>query len=122
MRERGPHAHNDDRRDKDERHRRRQGFESELQFAFGLHDEPGAAEQAIGHDEADACEETEWTEPVKTPAVIGGPSHLEAVDEGAQRDALRERRDVGAPAEGLVPEWPVRFVRLEAEFESPPAP
>src|SRR3982074_2994723 len=118
MRERGPHAHDDDRRDKDERHRRRQRFESVLQFAFGLHDEPGAAEQGIGHDEADACEETEWTQPVKTAAVVGGPSHLEAVDEGAQRDALRECRDVGAPGEGLVPERPVRFVRLEAEFES----
>src|SRR6202040_2804108 len=72
--------------------------------------------------EADACEETEWTQPVKTAAVVGGPSHLEAVDEGAQRDALRERRDVGAPREGLVPERPVRLVRLEAEFESDAAP
>src|SRR3982074_896264 len=81
-----------------------------------------AAEQGIGHDEADACEETEWTQPIKTAAVVGGPSHLEAVDEGAQRDALRERRDVGAPGEGLVPERPGRFVRLEAEFESDAAP
>src|SRR5229473_2254249 len=63
MRERGPHAHDDDRRDKDERHRRRQRFESVLEFAFGLHDEPGAAEQGIGHDETDAREETEWTPP-----------------------------------------------------------
>ena len=115
MRERGPHAHDDDRCDKDERQRRRQRFESVLEFAFGLHDEPGAAEQGIGHDEADACEETEWTQPVKTAAVVGGPSHLEAVDEGAQRDALRERRDVGAPREGLVPERPVRFVRVCTE-------
>src|ERR1700704_379346 len=122
MRERGPHAHDDDRRDKDERHRRRQRFESVLQFAFGLHDEPGAAEQAVGHDEADACEETERTQPVKTAAVVGGLSHFETVDEGAQRDALRERRDVGTPREGLVPERPVRLVRLEAEFESDAAP
>src|ERR1700738_3196654 len=116
MRERGPHAHDDDRRDKDERQRRRQRFGSVLEFAFGLHDEPGAAEQGIGHDEADACEETEWTQPVKTAALVGGPSHLEAVDEGAHRDALRERRDVRAPGESLVPEWPVRLIRLEAEF------
>src|SRR5947208_6669177 len=122
MRERGPHAHDDDRRDKDERHRRRQRFESVLQFAFGFHDEPGAAKQGIGHDEAEACEETEWTEPVKTAAVVGSPRHLEGVDEGAQRDALREGRDVGAPGEGLVPERPVRLVRLEAEFESDAAP
>src|ERR1700688_1667392 len=122
MRERGPHAHDDDRRDKDERQRRRQRFESVLEFAFGLHDEPGAAEQGIGHDEADACEETEWTQPVKAAAVVGGPSHLEAVDEGAQRDALRESRDVGAPGEGFVPERPVRLVRLEAELESDAAP
>src|SRR3979409_765032 len=122
MRERGPPAHDDDPRDKDERHRRRQRFESVLEFAFGLHDEPGAAEQGIGHDEADAREETEWTQPVKTAAVVGGPSHLEAADEGAQRDALRERRDVGAPGEGLVPERPVRLVRLEAKLESDAAP
>src|SRR5258708_19046892 len=122
MRERGPHAHDDDRRDKDERQRRRQRFKPELEFAFGLHDEPGAAEQGIGHDEAEDCEETEWTQPVKTAAVVGGPSHLEAVDEGAHRGALRERRDVGAPGEGLVPERPVRFVRLEAEFKSDAAP
>src|SRR6202045_859571 len=104
MRERGPYTHDDDRRDKDERRRTRQRFDSVLQFAFGLHDEPGAAEQAVGHDKANACEETEWTQPVKTAAVVGGASHLEAVDEGSQRDALRERRNVGAPAEGLVPE------------------
>src|SRR5260370_28125951 len=122
MRERGPHAHDDDRRDKDERHGRRQRLESVLQFACGLHDEPGAAEQGIGHDEAEAREETEWTEPVKRDAVVGSPGQLEAVDEGAQRDALREGRDVGAPGEGLVPERPVRFVRLEAEFESDAAP
>src|SRR5258705_10890836 len=122
MRERGPHAHDDDRRDKDERHGRRQRLESVLQFAFGLHDEPGAAEQGIGHDEAEAREETEWTEPIKTAAVVGSSRHLEAVDEGAQRDALREGRDVGAPGEGLVPERPVRFVSLEAEFESDAAP
>src|SRR5258708_7227233 len=122
MRERGPHAHDDDRRDKDERQRRRQRFESALQFAFGLHDEPGAAKQGIGHDQADTCEETEWTQPVRTAAVVGGPGHLEAVDEGAHRDALRERRDVRAPGECLVPERPVRFVCLEAEFESDAAP
>src|SRR5713226_3262453 len=122
MRERGPHAHDDDRRHKDESHARRQRFKSVLEFAFGLHDEPGATKQRIGHDEADACEETEWTQPVKTAAVVRGPSHPEAVDEGAQRDALRERRDVGAPGERLVPERPVRFVRLEAEFESDAAP
>src|ERR1700727_462111 len=118
MREWGPYAHDADHRDKDERHRTRQRFDSVLEFAFGFHDEPGAAKQAVGHDEADACEETEWTQPVKTAAIVGGPSHLEAVDEGAQRDALREGRDVGAPGEGLVPERPVRFVHLEAEFES----
>src|SRR3979409_2808551 len=80
------------------------------------------SEEGIAPNEAQPCEETEWLHPIKAAAVVGGPSHLEAVDEGAQRDALRERRDVGAPREGLVPERPVRLVRLEAEFESDAAP
>ncbi|MCY1436551.1 hypothetical protein D9M71_526800 [compost metagenome] len=88
-----------------------------LQAAFGLHDQPGAAQQRIGGDQAQAAEQREGREPVQGTAGIGAVHHRDAFDEGPQGHALEEGGGDGTADEGLVPQVALGRPGLEAELE-----
>ena len=73
-------------------------------LALGLHDEPAGSEQAVAEHERDAGQDRERREEIERAAGEVAAVDLEALDEGAEHDALRERRHRRAEAEGHAPE------------------
>ena len=61
--------------------------------ALGLHDQPGRAEQGVADHQADPDQQAEGREPVPPAAGIGASLDRDALEQGAERDALRQRRD-----------------------------
>src|SRR5271166_808878 len=80
MDERRPDADNGDDRKKGERDRPGEFDHPPLQISFCLHDEPGAAEQGIGDDEAKAGKQAERRDPIESAASVGRSFDLESVD------------------------------------------
>ncbi|MNT59538.1 hypothetical protein D3C72_1970590 [compost metagenome] len=62
----------------------------QLQLAFGFHDQPGAAKQGVGNDQAQAAEQAKRCQPVQGATGIAAVDYLEAFDKGAQRHTLEE--------------------------------
>ena len=71
--------------------------------ALGLHDQPGRAEQGIADDQADADQQAERRQPVPPAAGIGAALDRDALEQRAERDALREGRDDRAEGEARSP-------------------
>ncbi|MNN48167.1 hypothetical protein D3C81_1626300 [compost metagenome] len=65
----------------------------QLQRPFGLHDQPGAAQQGVGDDQAQAAEQAERGQPVERATGIVAVDDLEALDERAQCNTLEEGRN-----------------------------
>src|SRR3546814_15709131 len=68
--------------------------------------------EGMTRGDAQAREHAERRQPVERPAGIGAVHGLEALHERAQDDALRDRGDDGAEAEGPVPDR-LAALRLE---------
>ncbi|MNQ91491.1 hypothetical protein D3C85_1068750 [compost metagenome] len=117
MLERGPDADDTSDRQQHQGQRPRQVMHLFLQLAFGFHDQPGTSQQRIGHDQGDAAEQAEGRQPIQRTAGISPINHRQAINESTQRHALEKGCGQGAADKGLVPDMPLVFARLEAEFE-----
>ncbi len=71
--------------------------------AFGLHHQPGRAEQRIARDHAEAAQERERLRPVERPACERAVLDLDALDQPAQDQALAECGEGRAGREGEIP-------------------
>lgn len=101
--QRRPHA---DHRDEAEQHHRQRPYhamQAALQIAFGLRDQPAAAEQRISDDEPKSREQAERREPAEGVAGITAVDHRDALQERAQCDATEERRARRTADEREVP-------------------
>src|SRR5262249_55387858 len=87
-----------------------------LQRALGLDDEPAGAEQRIAEDQRQPGDQGEGREAVEGAAAELSPLDLEALDEGAEDDALREGGEARAIGEAVIPEGCVFGVPV-AELE-----
>jgi hypothetical protein len=74
----------------------------------------------MGRNQPKALEKTEWSQPVEATAGVSAVTHFETVDEAAERDALREGRDIRAPGKCVIPDRLVRLFRFESELEGNP--
>ena len=91
-------------------------MQAALHVAFGLRDEPAAAEQRIRDDQAEARQQAERREPVERAAGIHAVLHVDALQERAERDPLEQRRAGRAADEREIPQL-LRAARLRADLE-----
>src|SRR5690242_7953853 len=91
-----------------------------LQLALRLQNQPSGAEQAVAEEQRYTGEDGERREAVERCAGEFSSLDLEALDEGAEHDALREGRERRAVAEGVIPEGEMRGIAI-AELEGDPA-
>ena len=115
--ERRREAHRDDRDQQGRRSQmRRQPARVFLHLALGLPVQPAGAEQGIAGDHARAGQQAERRQPVPPAAAIGAAFDRDALQQRAERDPLRERRDQRARGEAEIPDVPVAGI-APAEFE-----
>jgi len=88
-----------------------------VQVVGGLHHQPRAAEQGVAGHDAGGDQQGVGGQPVEGPAGETPVRDGDALDETAEDQALRRRRQGRAAGEHLGPEFPAPIARAEAEFE-----
>ena len=83
---------------------------------FRLEDEPACPEKAVAEQQSNAGQDGERRQEIEGCAGELAARHLEALDEGAEHEALGEGGNGRSVAEGMVPERPVLGI-AEAELE-----
>ncbi|MNN28634.1 hypothetical protein D3C81_1422130 [compost metagenome] len=111
--------HTQDRDDCHQQECQRPGVMAHARFkhAFGLDQQPGAAQQRISNDQAQAAKQWKWRKPVKSAAHEHPIDHWNPSDVCANRDALAERCQQGATDKGHIPDMASCGAGLEAKLE-----
>src|SRR3546814_11540646 len=82
-----------------------------MQLVMGFQNKPGAAQQGIGHDQAQSGKNRERGNPVERAAGVASIDHWQSVHIGAQGYTLKKCGGERTENEGLVPPMAAALIR-----------